>query len=374
MHVAILGCRGIPNHYGGFEQFAQHLAVWLVQQGHRVTVYNSSLHPYQEKSYQGVEIIHCYDPENHWGTAGQFVYDLGCILDARSRSYEVILQLGYTSSAVWFHWHPRGVPVLTNMDGLEWKRSKYGSLVRQFLRWSEARAARLSHALIADSMAIQDYLHQTYGKASTFIAYSAIVHDAYPETEVSGVLTPYGLTSGAYHLLIARMEPDNHIHTILEGHAQACKQSASTSPLVLVGNPGNRFAQDLLMRYPTESGRIWAGGLYDQKTIEILRQNCRFYFHGHSVGGTNPSLLEAMGSGCRIIAHDNPFNRSVLEEDAQYFGNSDQVTEHLISDTLFTEQQLTNNRFKINSHYTPHGIAHAYQSLLEQWAKSSANR
>ncbi|MFM8514020.1 MAG: DUF1972 domain-containing protein [Bacteroidota bacterium] len=379
MHVAILGCRGIPNHYGGFEQFAEQLATGLVLEGHRATVYNSSLHPYREPSYQGVEIIHCYDPEDRLGTAGQFVYDLGCILDARRRKFDVILQLGYTSSAVWYGLHPRAVPVLTNMDGLEWKRSKYGPWVRRFLRWSEARAARHSQALIADSLAIQSYLHETHGKPSTYIPYSAVVRDNLHPEAVQTVLNAYGLTPGAYHLLIARMEPDNHIHTILEGHDAACTASTSTLPLILVGKPANRYAQALQAKYPDinnpkQAHRRWIGGVYDQNAVEILRQNAAWYFHGHSVGGTNPSLLEAMASGCRIMAHDNPFNRAVTGEDAFYFRNSDEVREHLLANACLSESSIANNRRKITDQYTPHGIAHAYQTLLESWALHQTKR
>jgi glycosyltransferase involved in cell wall biosynthesis len=368
MHVAILGCRGIPNHYGGFEQFAEQLAVWLVQRGHRVTVYNSSLHPYRQKIYRGVEIIHCYDPENRLGTAGQFVYDLGCILDARQRKFDVILQLGYTSSAIWYSLHPRGVPVLTNMDGLEWKRSKYGAGVRRFLRWSEARAARMSSALIADSLAIQEYLLQTHAQSSTFIPYSAAIRDNLNAEAVREALAPYGLATGAFYLLIARMEPDNHIHTILQGHAAACEGSASTLPLVLVGQTTNRFARELRAKFPAGPSRLWLGGVYDQSAVEILRQNSHLYFHGHSVGGTNPSLLEAMASGCRIIAHDNPFNRTVTGEDARYFCNSQEVTALLMEGTIISEKQIAGNRLKITSCYTPDSVAFAYQTLLQQWA------
>jgi glycosyltransferase involved in cell wall biosynthesis len=379
MHVAILGCRGIPNHYGGFEQFAEQLATWLVQQGHRVSVYNSSLHPYREKTYQGVEIIHCYDPEDRLGTAGQLVYDLGCILDARQRKFDVILQLGYTSSAIWYGLHPRAVPVLTNMDGLEWKRSKYGPWARRFLRWSEARAAQRSQALIADSLAIQSYLQETYGKPSTYIPYSAVVRDDLSSEAVHPILNSYGLTSGAYHLLIARMEPDNHIHTILEGHQAASEASTSTLPLILVGKPANRYAQELQAKYPDiifskQTHRRWLGGVYEQKVVEILRQNAAWYFHGHSVGGTNPSLLEAMASGCRIIAHNNPFNRAVTGEDAFYFRNSEEVCDHLLAKTNLSETQVANNRRKITDHYTPHGIAYAYQTLLETWSQPKTKR
>ena len=121
MKVAILGCRGIPNAYGGFEQFAQYLSEGLVNLGHSVSVYNAHNHPYQDEFWNGVKIIHIHDPEKKIGTIGQFIYDYNCIQDARNRDFDIILQLGYTSSSVWHKFLPKGVPILTNMDGLEWK-------------------------------------------------------------------------------------------------------------------------------------------------------------------------------------------------------------------------------------------------------------
>ena len=123
--IGILGTRGIPNAYGGFEQFAQYLAAGLVKMGHSVTVYNSSTHPFRESNWEGVEIVHCYDPENKIGTAGQFVYDYNCIRDAAKRNFDILLQLGYTSSSVWHRYWPKNAVNIVNMDGLEWKRTKY---------------------------------------------------------------------------------------------------------------------------------------------------------------------------------------------------------------------------------------------------------
>src|SRR5690606_25316653 len=138
MKIAIVGARGIPNFYGGFEQFAEYLSLGLVQKGHDVTVYNSHTHPYQEPTWNGVKIIHCKDPEDKIGTAGQFIYDLNCIRDARKRDYDIILQLGYTSSSIWGWLMPRRKSIVTtNMDGLEWKRTKYSKKVQKFLLFAE---------------------------------------------------------------------------------------------------------------------------------------------------------------------------------------------------------------------------------------------
>ena len=133
MKIGILGTRGIPNFYGGFEQFAQYLSEAFVKKGHEVHVYNSHTHPYEKNEWNGVKLIHCYDPENTIGTVGQFIYDLNCILDSRKREFDIILQLGYTSSSVWNWIFPKKSIIMTNMDGFEWKRSKYSKPVQQFL-------------------------------------------------------------------------------------------------------------------------------------------------------------------------------------------------------------------------------------------------
>ena len=173
MKIGILGTRGIPNHYGGFEQFAEYLSKFLVEKGCEVSVYSPHNHPYKKNSFNGVEIIHKYDPESVIGTAGQFVYDLNCIIDSRKRGFDIILQLGYTSSAIFFDLHPSGSKVITNMDGLEWKRSKYNKKVQRFLKWSEKRVVSKSDVLVADSIGIQNHITKNYGSNSIYIPYGA---------------------------------------------------------------------------------------------------------------------------------------------------------------------------------------------------------
>ena len=151
MRVAILGTRGIPNNYGGFEQFAEHLSKGLVELGYEVTVYNTHDHPYLSPYWGKVRLIHKWNPERYTGTLGQFIYDLLCILDSRKRKFDIILQLGYTSSSVWGWLLPSRSVIVTNMDGLEWKRSKYGKNVQRFLKVAEKLAIKTSDFLISDS-------------------------------------------------------------------------------------------------------------------------------------------------------------------------------------------------------------------------------
>lgn len=313
MNIAIIGTRGVPNYYGGFEQFAAYLSAAMVARGHQVTVYCAHHHPWQQSTWKDVQLVHCYDPRV-LGTAGQFIYDLQCIRHTRRCHYDVILQLGYTSSSVWGWLLPRRKSVVTtNMDGLEWKRSKYPALVQRFLRVAERLAVHTSDHLVADSPGIQNYLRNKYGKDAVFIPYGASVFTQ-PDVQVP---EKYGLVPFQYHMLIARMEPENNIETILDG--------AGDRPFLVIGDTHNRFGRRMKAKYAHRPQIRFLEGIYDQQVLNNLRYFSRLYFHGHSVGGTNPSLLEAMASQALIVAHNNIFNRAVLGEDGFYFRNARDV-------------------------------------------------
>ena len=173
LRIAILGTRGIPNYYGGFEHISEYVSAGLVKRGHAVTVYNSHNHPYTQSTWNGVEIRHCFDPEYMVGAAGQFVYDLNCLIDARKRNYDVILLMGYTSSSIWGRLYPQKSTIITNMDGLEWKRSKYSKPVQNFLKYAERLAVKYSQFYVADSMVIKSYLQNKYHINASYIPYGA---------------------------------------------------------------------------------------------------------------------------------------------------------------------------------------------------------
>lgn len=359
MKIGILGTRGIPNNYGGFEECAQHLGVHLVSRGHQVWVYNSHRHPYNQKNYLGVEIIHKYDPEHRMGTAGQFIYDLNCIIDSKKRDFDIILLLGYTSSSLWQKLLPSKAVIISNMDGLEWKRSKYSSRVQQFLKYAEKWAAKGSDILVADSKGIQEYLERKYRVDSVHIAYGAeIIGKGDPS-----ILESYNLNAHAYHLLIARLEPENNIETILDG----VLRSDNSSPFLVVGNHETTYGQYLKKKY--KDGRIrFVQGIYDKDKLNNLRYYARLYFHGHSVGGTNPSLLEAMASKVFVVAHQNKFNHEVLGEDAGYFNDAGDVANHLDhwEKTAAAREQIANNTRKVREKYHWKLIAEEYEITFQQ--------
>jgi len=359
MKIAIIGTRGIPNYYGGFEQFAQYLAKGLTQKGFEVTVYNSHTHPYQKKTWNGVNIVHCKDLEYKMGTAGQFIYDLNCILDARKKQYDVILQLGYTSNSVWGWLLPKKTIVTTNMDGLEWKRTKYSGLVRNFLKHAEKLAVKYSDHLIADSMGIQEYLYAKYNKQAVFIPYGA---DIFKDNHCL-LLEEFDLTPYEYDMLIARLEPENSIEIILDGRAKSnCKRK-----FLVVGSHNTSYGEYLKKKYAPFYDIKFIGGIYDINKLNNLRYYTNLYFHGHTVGGTNPSLLEAMASGSLVCANDNPFNRYILEADALYFKTPNDVTLY-INEVKYNQpvyqQFIANNRKKIEEKYSWDNIINQYANHL----------
>jgi len=357
MRIGILGSRGIPNNYGGFEQFAEHLSVELVQLGYEVWVYNSHTHPNKERQWKGVNIVLCHDPEDYTGIPGQFVYDLNCILDSRKRGFDVLLQLGYTSSSIWYRFLPGKCKIVTNMDGLEWKRSKYCKPVRKYLKHAEKLAVKSSDRLIADSEVIRDYLMKTYKVPSTYIPYGADVF----ESPVSEELIPFGVHSRKYFLVISRMQSDNHIEEIIKG----LLQSECNMPLLIIGDIRNRYGRNLEKNYSSEKIRF-LGPIFDRKSIDNLRFFSKIYFHGHSSGGTNPSLLEAMAASAPICAHDNPFNREVLGQDAFYFNDSRQISEIItgFNDLQIRDLFILNNINKIKTRYRWSEVFSAYKHVI----------
>ena len=324
MRIAIIGTRGIPNYHGGFEQFAEYFSVFLVEQGHEVYVYNSSSHPHKESKYKDVNIISCKDPEDKIGTAGQFIYDFNCIIDSRKRKFDILLQLGYTSSSIWYKLLPSKPVIITNMDGLEWMRSKYSRFVQKFLRFAEKLGVHSSDFLISDSIGIQNYLKEKYKVNSKYIAYGASLFE---HADIK-VLNDYELEKFKYNLLIARFEPENNLETILDGVVLSGKKDVF---LVIGKHNTNSFGVYLKDKYKNDKHIRFIGGIYDIRILNNLRYYSNLYFHGHSVGGTNPSLLEAMASKTLIIANDNQFNKSILESDAFYFKDKKDVKKIILS-------------------------------------------
>jgi glycosyltransferase involved in cell wall biosynthesis len=350
MKIAFVSVRGIPNNYGGFEQFAEYISVGLAKRGHDVTVYSPSYHPYKENEYKGVHIKHIYSPEP-WmgGSVGSFFYDFSSLKDAlKKEHFDIIYEAGYTSiipAFIWFNVKKIKSPiVVTNMDGLEYKRTKFNKWVQKFIHWEEKEAVKHSHYLIADNMGIHDYYKEVYGKESKFLAYGANIYDDYDEKHLESL----GLHPKDYYLLIARLEPENNIRMAIEGYRHSVEYGRK--PLVIVGKTTTKHAKKLLFEYGDDPSIQFVGGIYDFNKLNSIRHFSYAYFHGHSVGGTNPSLLEAMAAGCFILAHDNIFNRAVLRENATYYGSAEEVSDlldHIEENEVVHRQQFVDGNLEV---------------------------
>ncbi len=355
LKIAVLGSRGIPNNYGGFEAFAQAFAVDMANRGHQITVYTSADHPNKEEYWKGIRRVLLANPEKRWGSFGQFLYDLYANWHSRKQRFDLVLHLGYTSDAIWWWLWPSKAKHLVNMDGMEWLRPKYSRLVRAFLLKGEKWATVRSDGLIADNKAVEQYLTAKYQKPVHYISYGAEIPTSYNE----GIVKEYGLATHNYDLIIARMEPDNNIEMAIEA-----RQPNDPVPLVIIGND-NAYRCKLMEEHGSKAGVLFLNAIYDQRIIDSLRHFSRIYIHGHSVGGTNPSLLEAMACGCLITAHDNVFNRAVLGDEASYFSSSESLGSMLKNATVsFREEWRNKNLSKIENNHQWSTIVDQYESLF----------
>ena len=367
LRIAILGARGIPASYGGFETFAEQLATRLASRGHQVTVYaECGDQPVADTVYQGVRVRSRRRPR--WGAASVLAYDCACLWDAR-RGYDLVYMLGY--GAAWACWWPRvfGVPVWINVDGLEWARSKWGWGARTYLRCMEWVSTKVATRLIADAEAIAQRFRQNYpsGAPTSFVAYGAELVPA--EAADPSVLANWGLQAHRYMLVVARPEPENHILEIVQGHLL----HGGDWPLVVVGDvSGGTPYQQQLKALASERVRF-VGGIYDVAQLQSLRVHAACYLHGHSVGGTNPSLLEALACGNWVIAHDNPYNREVARDAAEYFNTPEQLARCL--DRVVGQgaglqaRRAQHARAIVSEHYTWDGITDAYEVLMRAECK-----
>ncbi|MCP4164480.1 MAG: glycosyltransferase family 1 protein [Chloroflexi bacterium] len=326
-NVYLIGVRGIPNRYGGFERLVEVLAPHLVRQGHNVTVFCNqdptvNKDNVDEDLWMGVR--RRFISVRSSGPLGTIEYDWRSFKEVPENA--VALIFGYGTGVFQRYLKQRSIPHAVNMDGIEWRREKWGRLARIWLRMNERSAARQADILIADHPEIQRYLQEELGKESTMIAYGVDDDALQPgnRDDLSHpLLTQY--PSQSFSLVVARPEPENQIHVILE----AFERSEKKKPMVVLGNfEINDYGRQLRTKYTDVH---FAGGVYNTGVLNELRRRSNLYIHGHSVGGTNPSLIEAMAAGALLLAHDNPFNRWVLGGDTSglFFKAAADLAAHL---------------------------------------------
>lgn len=367
-HLLILGTRGIPANHGGFETFAEGFALEMLRRNWKVTVYCQTTvgSKITETDWKGVRCVHV--PAIRTDTIGTILFDLRSVLHAAKQD-AVVLTLGYNTAILSLVHRIVGQVNVMNMDGIEWKRDKWSLLARTWLYCNEWLGARLANRLVADHPVIRDHLcRHTSPSKITVIPYGADAVSAEPVQPVEAL----GLVPGQYALVIARPEPENSILEIVRSYVSA----APDIPLVVLGNytPDERqYHRDVLDAAGDGAHVRFVGAIYDSRQVQALRFHTRFYVHGHRIGGTNPSLVEAMAAGRPVIAHDNPFNRWVLGEGGVFFCDEASLRAAM---RLGLENHLGTSHGRLiatrhRSHFLPVQIHDAYEQLLLQVMRGS---
>ena len=362
MHVLILGTRGVPSKHSGFETFAQDFALFLRSRDHEVTVYcqGSKEETAREDTWNGIRRVMIPAGD---GSVGTMVFDWKSIRHSL-RENGVVLTLGYNTAVFNLLYRVVGKPNIMNMDGIEWVREKWSRPARMWFWFNEWAGARVAHHLVADHPEIARHLsrHTASGKI-TVIPYGADPVTAAP----LGLIQKYHLRSDAYYLLIARPEPENSILEIVRAYSLRRRGM----PLVVLGNyqpNGTRYQKLVLDAAGPEI--VFLGAIFDRDIVKALRFYARGYFHGHRVGGTNPSLVESLAAGNAVIAHDNRFTRWVAGEGARYFRSCEDVDALLNSLNADPKQLVAMreaSRKRYHESFTQDKILTAYEELLLQF-------
>lgn len=367
--IRILGTRGIPAAHGGFETFAEHLALYLVSHGWEVTVYcqEDASGPTFEDSWHGVRRVRM--PVNTPGAAGTIVFDWKSTLHTL-REEGLVLTLGYNTAVFCALYRLNGISNVINMDGIEWRRQKWGPLAKAWFWLNDWLGCWLGNHLIADHPEIQRHLETRVSaeKIST-IAYGSTV----VSTADASLLTNHGLEPDGYVVLIARAEQENSIIEIV----RAWSREHRGIRLVVLGNYQSGHAYHDAVKAAASDEVLFLGAIYDNAMVQALRFFARFYLHGHQVGGTNPSLVESMGSGNAVLAHDNRFNRGVCGEGGLYFSSEDECAEKiglLLGDGALVDHLKAASRARHRDRFTWDKVLQEYETLLEHWIDAPRTR
>ncbi|MDQ1674418.1 MAG: hypothetical protein QOC98_2980 [Frankiaceae bacterium] len=308
MRLTMMGTRGVPARYGGFETAVEEIGRRLVDRGHEVTVFCRQPGGPEYLGMRRVEL-----PALRFRAAETLSHSVASATrivreakrDPASRP-DMVFLFNAANSPVLPMLHRAGIPVAVHVDGLEWRRGKWSGIGRRYYLGAEGLAVAWADALIADAVGIAEYYQQKFGVETEQIAYGAPLLGSPSRAR----LAELGLESDGYHLVVARTEPENNVDLIVAGY----QSSACRLPLVIVGGTAyeTEYQRDLATRISSDDRIRQLGPIYDQDLLDTLYAGSRTYVHGHTVGGTNPSLLRALGAGSCVLATGNTFNAEVL--------------------------------------------------------------
>ncbi len=366
MKIALIGSRGIPANYGGFETFVDELSKRLAKDfNHKIVVVcdkeqqkvNNNL-----EELDGVKLI--YSKYSKSKNAILYYYDS---IKLALHHSDIIYSCGPAGALFGYLIYRQDKILITNPDGLNYKRAKWNKFIQKAFKYFDYFASRNSDLVLCDSYGVEKYIKEEYSPKATEV----IEYGAYPNKfidvqnpKVEEVLNRYNLMAHKYHLVVSRLEPENHLEMIIKGY----QKSSREYPLIIIGNK-NRYYKKL--KKISNMSVLFLGGIYNADELSIIRANALNYIHGHSVGGTNPSLLEAMASKNITICHDNNFNREVAK-DGLFFKNSGEL------DIVLTKLEENPKRYvnqidelykRIVIYYNWSSIARRYDKLFESMKK-----
>ena len=370
MRIAFVGTRGVPAKYGGFETAAEEIGKRLVQRGHEVTVY-CRCEDVDQTEYEGMVLVHL--PAARSKFAETLTHTALSVLDLvrRRRGTDSVIVFNAANAPLLPVLRAGRMPVAVHVDGLEWQRAKWSGLGKRYYRAVEALSVRWADDLIADAAGIQDYYDEEFGASSRLIAYGAPILQDLPSHRLHEV----GATEQGYHLVVARFEPENHVDMIVRGY----RASGATLPLLVVGSSpyGDEYTAQIEQAAEGDPRIRLLGGVWDQELLDQLYAHAATYLHGHSVGGTNPSLLRAMGAGSAVTAFDVVFNREVLGSTGRWFRDEADVTaevEHTEADLAAARVRGWKAQLRAEERYDWDVVAEQYEQLCRDLQDGTARR
>jgi glycosyltransferase involved in cell wall biosynthesis len=367
--IAIVGSRGYPYVYSGYETFVRELSERLVRLGVGVTVYcHRNLFRDRPKMVNGIRLV--YIPTIEKKTLSQFIHSFQSVLHACFAKYDVILVVNSANGPFGLLTRIFHKRTAINVDGLEWLRPKWKGLGARYFHWASKAATRLFDRVITDSLAMQAIYREEFDSDSTMIAYGG---DIGPAVD-AGLLGKWQLRPRQYYLVVGRLVPDNNADLIVREFIA----SASARKLVIVGDvPYKDHYADSIRRSTADPRIVFTGYVTDRDELSALYQHCHAYCHGHEFGGTNPALLQALANGCVVCALDTLFNREMLldGEYGLFFSKENGSLKNLIAELEEREEFLAGFRQKarqrIRENYDWGKITAQYKHLFENMASEA---
>lgn len=363
MQLAILGTRGVPARYGGFETFSEELGARLAERGHQVTVYGRTKWVSSRvTSHRGITVVRLPAPDSKY--LETVVHTLFSAFHALPRQWDIVYVCNLANVPAAIVLVLAGKRVVMNVDGLEWKRVKWNALGRAYYRACAWMAARLPIEIVTDARVIQDHYLTAYGRETRFFPYGTDLETIADD----GTLGQLGLEPGRYVLYVSRLEPENNAHVVIEGFANV----ASDLALAIVGDAP--YAGEYIARLRSAAAgdpRVRMVGAVYGDGYRVLRSNAAAYVQATEVGGTHPALVEAMGSGNAIAANDVPEHREVLADAGLYYSGPAALgaaLQRLLDDRELAADLGRRARRRAREMYSWDAVAAGYEDWLHQLA------